>query len=373
MIRYTDFRLDASTLRDYPDGSIRVSGQLTHPGTFTYRNPDGTPRREYRPAEEVFRKGALDTFAGAPITVSHPKQANGQRVVTAQSWKKDAIGHLGDNVRQDGEHMVADLYVKDAGAVARVRSGDLRHISCGYEVDYDATPGTAPDGSRYDGVQRNIRANHVALLPTGEAPRGGSECVLRLDSEGDEVIALKCDVTPEQIAALEAQMVALKSELASARTDAAEVATLRKALTDTTAALAAANALLAPERLDSLVDARAAVVATAKAAGIVTEKVATLTLKRAIVAKRTPALAERCDSLSAETLDAVLATYAAEPHASLAAVAAAAAAVDATKTGGARTDAVDPNKLPSISDLYAKSVAASKAAWLNTGDVAVRN
>jgi uncharacterized protein len=50
----------------------------------------------------------------------------------------------------------------------------------GYEVREDHTPGTW-NGQAYDLVQRDIRYNHVALLPPGSG-RAGRECALRLDS-----------------------------------------------------------------------------------------------------------------------------------------------------------------------------------------------
>ncbi len=53
--------------------------------------------------------------------------------------------------------------------VAAFARGDAMQLSAGYELDLDRTPGTAPDGRRYDAVQRNIRINHVAAVPLGRA------------------------------------------------------------------------------------------------------------------------------------------------------------------------------------------------------------
>jgi uncharacterized protein len=371
MLRYDDLRIDAGSLREYPDGSIRVTGQLTHPGIFTYRNPDGTPRREYRPAEEVFRKDALETFASTTVTMNHPRQPNGQRKVTSDSWKKDAVGHMGENIREDAGHAVGDIFIRDAAAIRAVKDGGVKYLSCGYDVDYDPTPGVTPDGQRYDGLQRNIRGNHVALLPNGVAPRGGSECVLRLDAQGNEeefrsdvVDAAKLSkMTPEQVEALNAQITALTGELAKARTDAAEVTSLRANLATATTDLAVLTAQIAPERLDSLVEERASVVAVAKAAGIDCAGKSTLAVKRLLVAKNTPGLAERVDSMSVETIDAVMSVYAAQPHPSLKAVVEVAARADAL-----------PAKKNVVTEAYAKSVEASRNAWKNSGDaVPVRN
>lgn len=359
MLRYADIRLDASTIKELPDGSIKLTGQLTHPGIFDYRNPDGSRRREYRPADEVFNKAALETFAGVAVTIGHPRMPNGARLVNTQTRKNVAIGHIGDNVREDGGHMVADIYVTDANAIAKVRARKLMHISCGYNVDYDATPGTTPGGDRYDGVQRNIRGNHVALLPEGEAPRGGAECVLRLDSNGDE---LKLYVD------LEAQIAALKSELDKARADAADLPNVRKALADAQAQIAALSEQLTPARLDSLIEARASVVALAKAEGIDSTGKSALQVKRAIVAKRTPVLAARVDNMSEDAIDGCMAVYASQPAApsasqqKVAEVLAPPAPAPRTDSD-ARTDGV-----PKVDDIHAKFVTESRNAWKNSGD-----
>jgi hypothetical protein len=372
VLRYSDLRLDASTLQELADGGIKVQAALTHPGLFTYANPDGTPRREYRPAEEVFRKAAMDTFAGAPVTINHPHpDGQGRRLVTAQSWKKDAVGHLGENVREDAGHMVADIYIRDAEAVKQVRAGNLKHVSCGYNVDYDATPGTTPEGQRFDGVQRNIRGNHVAMLPLGVAPRGGSECVLRLDSQGDEEYSpdrreLKYRV--DELDLLKSKVTALESELAKARTDAAEVPKLKNDLTAANARIAELGEALKPERMDAAADARATVTAAAKADGIETAGKSTLSLKKEIVSKRTPDLASRVDSMSEEAVDAVMAVYGSLKPAPVAAPLAV-LAPPAVRTDAAppvtpsRSDAVDSAKIPKYADMYERHLQKSLNAW----------
>jgi len=366
-LRFADFRIDASTLQDLPGGGIRVVGQLTHPGVFSYRNPDGSERKEYRPGDEVFKKAALDTFAAAPITVNHPRTPDGQRLVTADSWKSVAIGHLGETVREDAGHAVADLYIRDAGAVARVKAGDLRQISCGYNVDYDPTPGSTPDGQRYDGVQRNIRGNHVALLPNGVAPRGGEGCALRLDSAGDEIeLALNSgyDMDPKELLAAQAKITALETELAKSRTDAAEAVSMKARLDDMSAKLVVAEAALSAERLDALVEERTNIVAAAAALKIETKGVSTLALKRAIVSKKTPNLSARVDSLTSESLDAILAVYADAPHPSLTSAVAAVVADVSTE----RADGAD-KPVKTYEEMYNASLKASQNAWKNQDQV----
>ncbi len=334
---------------------------------MTYRNDDGTPRREYRPAKTVFNKAALETFAGAPVTVNHPPQGK----ISADSWKRDAVGHLGDTVRQDGDHVVADMYIRDAATVAAIKRGDLKGISCGYDVDYDPTPGETASGERYDGIQTAYRGNHVALLSRGFQPRGGDGCTLRLDSNQDEVyesadLAINCKeprMTPEQIAALEAQIVVLTGEVTKLRTDAVAVAPLQTSITDLTTQLAAAQAVASPERLDALVEERQAVCAQAVAANVDPKGKTTLEIKRAIVASRTPALATRVDAFSAETVDALLAVYTEAPHPSMKVLGTEnAAAVPAS----VRSDA---KAVPTMQELHDKARIAESNMWKNGGDL----
>jgi hypothetical protein len=359
--RYGDFRFDASTIRDMADGSIKVTGQLGHEGIITYRNPDGTPRREYRPAKTVFDKAALATFAGAPVTVNHPPQGK----ITAESWKRDAVGHLGDNVRQDGDHVIADMYVRDAATVASIKRGDLKKISCGYEVDYDPTPGEF-GGQRYDGVQTAYRGNHVALLSNAFNPRGGPDCVLRLDSNQDEVLDLPINnqepaMTPEQIAALEGKVAVLTGENTKLRADAVAVEPLQKSVTDLTASLKVATDQLTPERLDALVADRQVVCAAAVAAGVDPKGRASLQIKREIIAKRTPALATRVDAYSAETVDALLSAYSDQPHPSMKVL-----GFGNADPAAVRTDA---KPVPTIGELRAKARDAESKMWQNGSDL----
>lgn len=180
-------RLDRSPLSKatrLDSGAIRVPARLTRTGVFPYRQADGTTRREYRPADEVFAPSALEALRAAPVTAEHP--TSGARRVTAETWAGVAIGHVGDDVRADADRRFVEgsVVISDAGAISRVDSGALREVSVGYDVDLEMTSGVSPEGEPYDAIQRRIRPNHVALVPRG---RAGSEVSLRLDSAGDEI------------------------------------------------------------------------------------------------------------------------------------------------------------------------------------------
>ena len=288
---------------------MRVTGQLTHTGIFSYRNPDGTERREYRPKEEVFAPSAVETFQGAPVTITHP--AGG---VTASSWKTVAIGHLGENIRQDGDHMVADLYVRDAAAVTRVKAGDLRHISCGYNVEYDPTPGTTPDGQRYDGIQRQIRGNHVAPPPARDgSPRGGAERTLRLDAAGDEVVSGP-NLGVELTTAL-ALVESLKGESLADGANRRQRPRVREGRTHQGAGASSprCRSKSSPRAWTRWSRRAAKSSPRRRPPGVEPNGKTALQIKREIVANRTPAQATRTHAMGDDALDADHAVYSEQP------------------------------------------------------------
>lgn len=157
--------------------------------------PDGSIRREYRPADEVFHPDSLASFVGAAITIGHPDK------VTPKTWAKESVGFvpsIPERVKlSDGqEYAATTVHVTRDDALGQVDSGDLEELSAGYSADFDPTPGRDPvSGEAFDGVQRNIRLNHVALLPYGKARAGRNARLLtdqsdelRLDSDGNQLI-----------------------------------------------------------------------------------------------------------------------------------------------------------------------------------------
>lgn len=202
------FRTDIGSLRKperLPDGRLRADAHLTRTGVFEYRDASGGVRREYRPDAEVFSPTSLSTFADVPVTDDHPAV-----MVNAQNARQYQVGQLSGAPRRDGQHVAATLVVNDAATIAKMDAGKVQ-ISCGYEVDVVETPGVAPDGSRYDAIQTNMRGNHVALVDVGRA--GPTACV-RMDSARD-MISQGASVNPDE---LKAALAA-----ATARADALQV------------------------------------------------------------------------------------------------------------------------------------------------------
>jgi len=156
-------------------------------GIQIYQNADGTTRKEYRPAEEVFHPDALASMAGKPITDQHP---NGK--VTAANFKKLTIGTILGAGKQDGDNVTASIIIQDADAILKAEKGGVRDLSLGYSVDLEDTPGEY-NGEKYDAVQRNIRVNHLALVPKGRAGNA------RLNLDRFDAVALTEDVMSDKL------------------------------------------------------------------------------------------------------------------------------------------------------------------------------
>ena len=119
---------------------------------------DGDPDRVItvqRYPEDVFEDATLASLEGKPVTDGHPPENVGP-----ENYAAYTKGHV-QNVRRDGEYIVADLYINDANLANEVRNNVKREVSCGYLCNY------VPDGMGYK--QSRIRGNHVAVVPKGRA------------------------------------------------------------------------------------------------------------------------------------------------------------------------------------------------------------
>lgn len=181
VMRYASVKLDSSRRRRSEDGALIVPGRLARTGIQQYNHGDGTVLHEYRPPDEVFDGEAVASFDGLTATDLHPDAG----MVTPDTFRNLSRGHI-QNPRQDGDWLTVDFYIKDGELISLIESGERTELSAGYLATLDMTPGTTPSGERYDAVQRGIRGNHAAVLPSGHA-RAGRQARL-LDSNNNEII-----------------------------------------------------------------------------------------------------------------------------------------------------------------------------------------
>lgn len=152
-------------MTDTPEGYLVCRDvPIARTGDMTYRagelglegDPDRlvTVRRE---EADVFSPAAIASFEGKDVTAGHPAE-----MVGPENHAAYTKGHV-QNVRREGDYLLADLLVKDAALISDIRNNIVREVSCGYHCQY------VPDGSGYR--QAHIRGNHVAVVSRGRAGR----------------------------------------------------------------------------------------------------------------------------------------------------------------------------------------------------------
>ncbi|CDH26397.1 DUF2213 domain-containing protein [Xenorhabdus bovienii] len=151
---------------------------------------------ELERAAKTFSKKQL-LIKHTPVNASDPK-------------KEDTIGAIGSDITFEDGKLYGDLSVWDEYAIELIESGKMQELSSGYAYVPDMTAGEY-QGVKYDGVMRDIRANHVALVEKG---RIGSEAIISdhqtVDLETE--MKLKQGATPI-IAAQIKQALAMDADL----------------------------------------------------------------------------------------------------------------------------------------------------------------
>lgn len=167
---YTPLSLgDADRVRMTPNGYMVAAPRVARTGIQLYADKEigvgdsNKILRIYRPDDEVFNDDSMRSFAHKPVTDDHPPQP-----VDSKNWREFARGQIGDEVARDGDFIRVPMVLMDHGLIAKVKDGKAE-LSVGYTCDLDMTAGTTPSGEAYDGVQRNIRVNHTAVVNRGRA------------------------------------------------------------------------------------------------------------------------------------------------------------------------------------------------------------
>lgn len=292
------------------EGFLVARAPLTSIGVFMYKNDDGSVRRELRLPEEVFNPDSLASLRMKPLTLLHPNEK-----VTPENVESVAVGSVGSDVTCDSYRVYASVVATKADGIKAIEDKTARGLSCGYNCDIEWTSGTWM-GVAYDCIQRNIRYNHVALVPV---PRAGDGNAIRMDGAGEpmpresykqtneENMALETyhidgadyKAEPQVIAALNSAVSradAAEKELNQLRADAkaaGEKAASEKASIeaerDTFKERLDAMEKEMPGKIEAAVKSRMEIVGKAAAAGVeVRDDMAELDIKKAVIMKQFP-------------------------------------------------------------------------------------
>jgi len=209
------------------DTEIIIPAVLTREGVLPYPKEG---KRKYRSKEEL--RKALYTFNDCLVTISkHPSnlmRTETGNVIPIRNYlmKQEEIYGKVRNATLDenavnpktgkksaalrGEiHLIAAKV--DAELLSQIEKGILRNVSTGF-TSYDDDEIGEWEGEAYDSVQKNIVANHIAILPPWLGRVKAPEIGLFVDGEeGVEVLDVQTLV--DRVTILEAEVQALKKPL----------------------------------------------------------------------------------------------------------------------------------------------------------------
>lgn len=134
---------------------------------------EGVMNGELLPADELGRYFAA--WEDVPVPVTHPA-VNGLNVsARTPDQVARALGRFYD-VRMDGTLLKGNIYLDVAraealggdmlAALVSLRAGEPMDVSTAYWRDIEPVAGDW-NGTAYNGIQRNLRPDHLALLPGG--------------------------------------------------------------------------------------------------------------------------------------------------------------------------------------------------------------
>lgn len=307
---------DALTLdapRRTADGYLAVRAKAARVGHYEYSGRDVDPDNAHglrdasvvnvlRDEAVVFDSASVRSFIGKPITDDHPAEA-----VNASNWRDHGRGVIMGAIR-DGDHLVFDLVLMDAGTIAKVEAGKAE-LSNGYSAGIEFGDFTAADGTKCQARQTSIAGNHVAIVDRGRAGPtcriGAAVCdsipLPNLKTEKPVSRTLTVDGLPVNVADADAATATINRLIEQRDTAAGKVTAHEATITARDASIVAKDAEIAkltadlkaakltPAQMRDAGKAFAVIEAKAKQAGVtVTDAMDQDAIMKAVVDKMMP-------------------------------------------------------------------------------------
>jgi len=154
-----------------------------------------------RDEADVFDSASLSSFRSVPVTIGHPKTEQGLPLsVSSENSAELQVGVLEGMPTRDEDTLTGTLVIARQDAIDLIEDG-TKELSAGYTCDLEVVDVEGSDSIIY---QRNIRANHIAIVERG---RAGSMCsiadedTMDTTNETPEVIIDEVEVTTEEATA----------------------------------------------------------------------------------------------------------------------------------------------------------------------------
>lgn len=170
-IAYKTAGKDSASAREVDNnGWFEVKGNpLSKVGIFPYSGGQigGDPSKIYniyRPEEELSNQETIDSFKLLPWINEHVMLGNSDDGLTPAE-QKGIEGVLGEDIYFENGILYGNIKVFSENLADLIESGK-KQLSAGYRCKYDMVSGDW-NGQSYDGIQREIRGNHLALVQEG--------------------------------------------------------------------------------------------------------------------------------------------------------------------------------------------------------------
>ena len=168
------------------NGFLRNSIRFGRVGTMEYLGDELGPERDPSIAADdilnimihpdtLFDPGSIRSLEGMPVVAYEHAWAEVENMTFGDedgSGQKFAqVGSVAGTPRQNGPYLEGDIVITNKNVMEAIKNGELAEISSAYGALYKMESGEY-DNSHYDGCQREIRYNHVCLLPQNEGRAG---------------------------------------------------------------------------------------------------------------------------------------------------------------------------------------------------------
>lgn len=163
---------------------------------------EGVHNGSFYPAEEI--AAFANTWNGVAVPVDHPRGSNGEpsEMNTPETLEARNVGRL-FNMWFDAaqKRLRGEVWIDiekagrvDGRLIDHIRAGLPMEVSTGLFCEEEQTPGDW-NGEHFTGIIRNIRPDHLALLPGGEGACNWADgCGIRANEEGKTMEKMEINI-----------------------------------------------------------------------------------------------------------------------------------------------------------------------------------
>jgi hypothetical protein len=174
------------------DGFLRCTLRVLKEGVFPYKISElpGEMKVELAGRDEIgefipaseFTEEVFDSLEGKPIIINaRDKGHEWQTADEEELVDTYQVGAVAGRPRMMDKDIVIDAIITDADTIEKIENKQLVECSAAYDSETELIKGTYGDKT-YDAVQKNLRMNHILLLPEGRGRCGHKVRILNKEA-----------------------------------------------------------------------------------------------------------------------------------------------------------------------------------------------